>query len=129
MALALSNNCLRVELSLTVLLTLEDEHHCKIFQSTSCKLLMAARVHSLVWYVSRFSSRFFVVAERISNYYLVWESFCGWGFNSYILSNENDSCHSARMTSCGQYKRQCHILSFSLTHIFFEQDRSLTLLH
>ena len=42
------------------------------------------------------------------------ESFCRWGFNLYISSNEGDLCHSASDLP-GQYKMLCIAPSSSLT--------------
>ena len=58
----------------------------------------------LIFVVKVFSLFMVYQKERISNYYLVRESFCRWGFNLYISSNENDSRYPARVTSPGNVK-------------------------
>ena len=47
-----------------------------------------------------------LLAERISNHYLVRESFTIGILKLYISSNENDQYHSARAHLPGHYKRQ-----------------------
>ena len=45
------------------------------------------------------------VAERISNYCLVQEYFDCFGPELIFSTNEDISCHSARVTSLGNYKK------------------------
>ena len=45
------------------------------------------------------------VAERISNYCLAQEYFDCFGPELIFSTNENISCHSARVTSLGNYKK------------------------
>ena len=69
--------------------------------------------------------------ERISNYYLVRESFCRWGFDFIFSSNEDDLSHTTRMTLPGSIKASENVLSLSSSHFSSRTDRlpsTLTLL-
>ena len=90
MVLASSNNCLKVELSLSaLLLTLEDEHPCRIWaevsRSMSWKSHVAAWVRSQARYESTFLSGFCVARRNLKISYD--ESFWGvkWSVSDFFV--------------------------------------------